>query len=383
MNFKAVLGKCPKCSEQFSLGDALEEQAIEQILSEMSALNDEALKQTIETERDNALSEARKIASQEFLEQTKNKQNELEKIQAELNKIRVSDIEKTGEINRIKQQQQSAISITLAEKRGEWEAEKTKNETALKLQIQQLTTDLKAASERANQGSMQVQGEVGEISIEDTLLNLFPLDEILEVKKGQRGADCVLNVKNNLGRTVGKILFESKDTKTFSSDWVPKLKKDAIAEGAQIAVLITTSRPSDTNKAHIRDGVWVCGFHEYPLLVKALRQSLMDVAKVTASEGAREGKAQVMYDFLTSQEFAHTVEQMIGPIFRMNEQLQKEQRAIRRSWKERETLIEQSISGTELLYMKIQGIAQVNLPSIRGLEAIEDISGASEELDGN
>ena len=41
------------------------------------------------------------------------------------------------------------------------------------------------------------------------------------------------------------------------------------------------------------------------------QQSLIDVAKVRTSEEAREGTAQVMFDFLTSQEFAHTVEQMI------------------------------------------------------------------------
>ena len=128
--------------------------------------------------------------------------------------------------------------------------------------------------------------------------------------------------------------------------------------------------------------MFVCGFNEYTILVQALRKSLMDVAKATASEEAREGKAQVMFDFLTSQEFANIIEQMISPIFRMNEQLQKEKRSITRLWKERETLIEGSIAGTENLYMKIQGIAQVNLPSVKGLDAIEDLSN-DESIDEN
>jgi hypothetical protein len=81
-----------------------------------------------------------------------------------------------------------------------------------------------------------------------------------------------------------------------------------------------------------------------------------------------------MYDFLVGQEFANTITQMLGPIFRMEEQLQKEKRSITRLWKERETLIEGSISGSQSLYMKIQGIAQVNLPPVQGLEAIEDFS---------
>ena len=81
-----------------------------------------------------------------------------------------------------------------------------------------------------------------------------------------------------------------------------------------------------------------------------------------------------MFNFLTSQEFAHIIERIVSPILRMNEQLQKEKRSISRLWKEREALIEGSISGTESLYMKIQGIAQVNLPSVSGFEAIEAIN---------
>ena len=58
----------------------------------------------------------------------------------------------------------------------------------------------------------------------------------------------------------------------------------------------------------------------------------------------------------------------------MREQLDKEKHAMQRLWKERETLIEGSIRGTDSLYMKIQGIAQVNLPTIKGMDALEDLT---------
>lgn len=374
MSIKEIICKCPKCGEGFALGDALEEQAVESVRAELATLNESEVQARIEAEKGAALEQGKKLATAETLEQTKLKQKQLEEKDAELNAIKLAQVEKDSELKRIKQQHEAAITLKLAQEKSQWEAEKESAETALKLQIQQLNDDLKKASERANQGSMQVQGEASELAIEDTLTRMFPSDDVSEVKKGHRGADCLLTVKNSIGKPVGKILFESKDTKSFASDWVPKLKDDAIVAGAKIAVLVTSAWPSDNNKTHMRDGVWVCGFHEYAILVRALRQSLMDVAKATASEEAREGKAQVMYDFLTSQEFSHTVEQMIGPIFRMHEQLQKEKRSITRLWKERETLIEGSISGTESLYMKIQGIAQVNLPPVEGMDLIEDLS---------
>ena len=373
MNLKEIICKCPKCGESFVLGDALEEQAVEQIRAELASLNDEEIKRRIDVEKSQALEEGKKQAQAEILEQTKKKQDEIDEVRTELMDLQLEKINSDSELNRLRKQQETAIILKLDEQKNLWEAEKISSETEFKLQIQKLKDDLRRASERAEQGSMQAQGEAREIAIEETLKHLFPSDEILEVKKGQRGADCLLVVRNSVGRPVGKILFESKDTKSFSSDWITKLKSDTINEGAQFAVLVTTAWPSDHNKAHLREGVWICGFHEYQILVRALRQSLVELAKATVSEGAREGKAQVMYDFLISQEFAYTIEKMIGPIYRMNEQLQKEKRAITRLWKERETLIEGSISGTESLYMKIQGIAQVNLPSIAGLEAIEDL----------
>ncbi|MEK9685491.1 MAG: DUF2130 domain-containing protein [Rhodospirillaceae bacterium] len=379
MNFREISCKCPKCGETFVLSDAIEEQAFDQIRSELKALNDSDIEARIEAEKLSAIEEGKKIATEAAIQQAQLRQKKLEEQEAELNAIKLSQIEKDSELKRLKQQQESTIALKIAQEKNHWEAEKNSSETALKLKIQQLTEDLRKASDRAQQGSMQAQGEASELAIENTLQTMFPSDEVTEIKKGQRGADCILLVKNNVGRPAGKILFESKDTKNFSADWIKKLKNDAISEGAQISVLVTSALPADNQKAHLREGVWICGFHEYQILVRALRQSLIDLAKVVSSEQAREEKAQVMYDFLTSQEFAHTVEQMISPIFRMHEQLQKEKRSITRLWKERETLIEGSISGTESLYMKIQGIARINLPTVKGLEAIEDLSDLSNE----
>ena len=374
MNLKEINCKFPKCGSDFKLGDALEEHAIEQVRSEIAALNDDEIQRRIDAEKKQALEYGKQKAQQELLEQVKARQEVLDQKTSELNQLKLKNLESDAQIKQLQNEQNAAIMLKLAEQKAQFEADKIKSETEYKLQVQQLTDDLKRATERAEQGSMQVQGEASELAIEGTLADLFPGDEVVEVKKGQRGGDCLLIVKNNSGRSVGKILIESKNTKSFSTAWITKLKSDAIDDGAQVPVLVTSAWPSDNDKAHFKDGVWVCGFHEYQVLIRALRQSLIDVARATAAETVREDKAQVMYDFLTSSEFAHTIEQMITPILRMNDQLQKEKRSITRLWKERETLIESSISGMDSLYMKIQGIAQVNLPPVAGMEAIENLS---------
>ena len=374
MNIIDIKCKCPSCGASFEIGNALEEQAVDKIRAQMRLENDQEIQEQLREERIKAIEDGKKIGSEEYLKLSEKKQKELDDVSKSLTELKISQAEKDSEINKLRSMQEAAINLKLAEQKTYFETEKVRSEMAFKMQIEQLTNDLKKASERASQGSIQRQGEVSELAIEETLKMMFPNDDVVEIKKGHRGADCMLQVRHKSGRIVGKILFESKDTKSFCSSWIPKLKDDTVNQGAQVSILVTSAFPSDMKKAHERNGVWVCGFHEYQILVRALRQSLLEISKLRRAEEARDGHAQAMFNFLTSQEFAHIIERIVSPILRMNEQLQKEKRSISRLWKEREALIEGSISGTESLYMKIQGIAQVNLPSVSGFEAIEAIN---------
>jgi hypothetical protein len=68
---------------------------------------------------------------------------------------------------------------------------------------------------RAEQGSMQLQGEAQELILEELLRTYFPFDVISEVGKGVRGADCVQTVRNQFGQECGRIIYESKRTTAF------------------------------------------------------------------------------------------------------------------------------------------------------------------------
>ena len=81
---------------------------------------------------------------------------------------------------------------------------------------------------KAEQGSMQIQGEIQELAVEEILRNLFPIDLIEEVDKGIKGADVIHTVRNKISTDCGKILYESKRAKTFVQDWISKLKADAL-----------------------------------------------------------------------------------------------------------------------------------------------------------
>src|SRR5438046_7317814 len=130
---------------------------------------------------------------------------------------------------------------------------------------------------RAEQGSMQLQGEVQEQVLEQMLQSTFPFDIITEVGKGVRGADCIQIVRSNFGQECGKIIYESKRTNAFASEWIEKLKADMRNQGAEIAVIVTRTMPRDMDCFGIKDGVWICDFSEVKALASVLREGVMRV----------------------------------------------------------------------------------------------------------
>src|SRR4030095_8639724 len=80
--------------------------------------------------------------------------------------------------------------------------------------------------QRAEQGSMQLQGEVLELEIEEKLRREFPTDSIEPVAKGVRGGDVLQRVRTNAGFECGSILWETKRTRNWAREWPGKLKED-------------------------------------------------------------------------------------------------------------------------------------------------------------
>ena len=124
---------------------------------------------------------------------------------------------------------------------------------------------------KAQQGSMQLQGEVQELILEEILRVTFPFDEIGEVGKGIRGADCIQVVRNRFGQACGKIIYESKRTRDFANDWIDKLKKDMRKEGVDVAVIVTQVYPKGMDCFGERDGVWICSFDEIKAVAYLIR----------------------------------------------------------------------------------------------------------------
>ncbi len=221
---------------------------------------------------------------------------------------------------------------------------------------------------KAEQGPIQLQGEVQELAIEEFLKAAFPFDQIEEVPKGIRGADCIQTVYNRLQQPCGKIVYESKRTKHFSYEWIDKLKQDLVSCKADLAVLVTQAMPPDMHRFGIINGVYVCSFEHLKNIVHILREMLIRIHSVKTSQVNKADKMELLYQYLTSQEFVQTVQRIIENFSSMSQQLEREKRAMQRLWKEREKQIWAVQENLSALFGAIRGIAGKELDTIDLLE---------------
>ncbi len=238
----------------------------------------------------------------------------------------------------------------------------------LQMQLEEQKKLIEEMKKRAEQGSMQRQGEVQELLLEEMLKDHFPFDIISEVGKGVEGADCMQTVRNHLGHDCGKIIFESKRTKTFQTSWIEKLKSDMRNKGADVAIIVTQAYPKDFKCFGELDGVWICSFSEVIALTTAMRHTIMRIAETKRGEENKGEKMQLLYDYLTGNEFRQQMETIVEGFLSMKTSIDKERIQMEKLWKEREKQLQKVLISTSGLYGSIKGIAGASVGNIPLLE---------------
>lgn len=316
----------------------------------------EAITVEMQDLRDQLDGKAKKLAAAE--------ENELKlrKAQRELEEKRKSqELEIARKLDAERKVIEAAASKQALEEHQLKTAEKDKHIADL----QKTIAELKRQSE---QGSVQAQGEVLELSLEEQLRGAFRGDTIEPVGKGQRGADVIQIVRSATGRECGKLIFEAKRTKAWKDDWIPKLKEDQIAAGADIAIIVTQNLPKGIERFGYRDGVWICDFASALDLSGALRWSLHQVAVVTMAQEDQTGKAGVLYDYVTGTEFRQRVESVLGHFTSMRDDIESEKRALQRQWAKREKHLSSIQQNIAEMFGAFEGIAGNELVATNSLQ---------------
>lgn len=345
------------------------EKEMNEKIREIALKTEKAVAERLRNESDTQLDSLRRE-----LEEKSSQLRELNKAKAEVESLRR---EKDGLREQITLEKEQELSEILRKEKINIRQQADKEHEMRMLEKEKQLEDQKRLIEemqrKANQGSMQLQGEVQELALEATLKQLFPFDQIEEVAKGVRGADVVQTVRSRIGEACGKILYESKRTKTFSNEWINKLKADAIAEKADVCVIVTEAMPEGIESIGSKDGVWICSVNNYKGLVIVLRDSLIKISEAFASQTNKGEKMHMLYDYLTGNEFRMQVNAIIEGFTDLHNSYVQERRAMERIWKQREKQLEKVLLNTNHFIGSVQGIAGNSIAGLKLIGAEDNI----------
>lgn len=413
---------CPECGAAIDIDEVLIHQLEDKVKKDLQAkhskkeqelqkkLNDlKGEKDKIEKAKENQ----KEIVNKQVQEQVKDEKSKLEKsirqqlddekseevkaLQKELGEksTQLRELNKTkADIERLKREKDELADKIALEKEKELteklqeakekiqKSEKEKNELTIK-EFEKKLADQKELMEemqrKHEQGSMQMQGEVQELALEDLLKSEFKFDNIEDVPKGVKGADVIQTVLNPLQQVCGKIIYESKRTKSFTDGWIEKLKEDQRNQQADLAIIVTEILPKDMDKFGRKNGVWICTFQEVKGVAFVLREMILKIHSVKSTEENKEGKMEVLYGYLTGDEFRQRIEAIVEGFSGLKTELDKEKRAMSKIWKGREKQIEKVTSNTIDMYASIKGIAGT---AIQTVQALELGAGYQEDVEG-
>jgi hypothetical protein len=308
---------------------------------------------------------------QEIVEQRNAKLAEAQKTQADLLRKQRELDDATRELEvTIEKRVQETLSMARDQARKE-------AEEALKLKVLEkeqtiasMQRQLEELHRKAEQGSQQLQGEVLELQLEAMLAAKFPQDRITPVPKGEYGGDLLQSVSGPSGRSCGAILWETKRTKNWSDGWLVKLREDQRAAKAELAILVSQAVPKGVETFDLIEGVWVTHPRCLIPVALALRQLLVEVGGARMSSEGQQTKMEMVYQYLTGPRFRQRVQAIVEAFSSMNEDLDKEKKAITKQWAKREEQIDRVMQATVGMYGDLQGIAGKSLKEIEGLELL-------------
>ena len=341
--------------EKFSLDLKLKEKSLEKQLEikvqDQNKVKLQALQsKVLEAEKSKKETESKMIANLKqkekvFENQLKEKEKAFENKQKDKfkelqNKVLVAEKNKKESEKKLiadMKQKEKNIEYKLKEK-SESEIQKIKDlmvkkDKEIEIQNKRQQAKIDDMAKQLKQKSVEVQGEVQEELIEDYLRSKFPEDTVDEVKKGAKGADCILTINNKSNEKLAQIYFESKDHKSFKEEWVAKLLSDMKDKNIDYGILVTTAMPKDFKKQEDgyveRHGKRVIivpmNYQIIHTLVSFIRINLINENKSKKNFNAPKA-LQRLWDHITGPSFQLPLRNLYHTMKKMNDLIAKEKK---------------------------------------------------------
>lgn len=364
---------CKHCGKEIEISEALLHQVEEKVKKDVSKDVELKFKKNLEEERARIAKEISEKQSlelealqKELLDQKKKndefREKELE-LRNEKRKIEEEKKDMMLEIERKMDEERKKIEEKVSKEEEERYRMKAKEQ---EMQIENLKKSLEEANRKASGVSQQVQGEVLEIDLEESLASTFPTDMIESVAKGTKGGDILQIVKNSQGKIAGSILWETKRAK-WTPSWLAKLRDDARKVGASSSILVSEDTPKGIDSFGFVDGVLITTYPFVTALAVIVRRGIMQTAAAKSAAENKDETLEMVYQYLQSDNFRHRIEGYIESISMMKTDLDSERRSMERIWKRREMQILKAETSMARLSGELEGIMGSSFPTIKPL----------------
>lgn len=376
---------CPHCQKLISIDEALSHGLAEkfeneyqqklklQLENEKNKLTD-FYKKRLGEEKAKFTEEAQKAVTTELealKQQLGNSQKQLDETRKQELELRKQKNALEDEKKTMQLQMQRQLDEERAKMKADLEKQASQSQELKLMELQKQLNDAMKANEemrrKLQQGSQQTQGEVLELELEQQLKTEFPLDEIVPVAKGVRGADILQIVKTPQGKICGTILWELKNAQ-WSEKWLEKLRDDQRQSKADLAVLVSINMPPDVTTFANRNGVWISSRPTCVALAQALRIQMAHVYATQQAAVGKNEKMEVLYTYLSGFEFKQRVEAIVEAFSSLQDDLEKEKRWFNSKWAKQEKQIRKVIDQTIGMHGDLQGIMGASLPEIKQLQ---------------
>ncbi len=200
---------------------------------------------------------------------------------------------------------------------------------------------------KLEQGSQQLQGEIQELQLEECLQMEFPMDKIEEIEKGKPGADVTQTIVNNLGKTCGVIVWESKDVKTWKNEFISKLRNDMESVNGSVGVLVSSIFGKNMEEFTCQDGVWLIRPSNVLAMARLLRNGIIDVSKARSLAEHKDTIQDAVYEYVTSPEFYIRIENIGKQYIALKEEIYKTKVHMDRQWEKQRKMLDNLVENTQ------------------------------------
>ena len=383
---------CPSCKTIIDLDKLSQNKYKLQLEKEFEKEREDMRKKAIEFAKAEAEKQAQKDSKQmedlkNIIDEQKKQKEESDKQELELRKRgreleekdKNRELEMNRKIDEEKKKIEEKISWELKEKWAkdlddrmkEIQEEFRKKELEYQKQNEQMKKSLDDAKRKAEQSSQQIQWDIQEDDLKNAISSAFPIDEITDVPTWVKGADLIQIVKNNIWQKSWVIVWESKNTKTWTDSWIMKLKEDKLKVKWNIAVLVTSVLPKQIENFWMVNDVMVC-LPKYVIPVTGmLRDKLILVAKTEKSLEWKDLKMEMLYKYLSSEEFSSKISMMVDVFSELKTGIDSERRAMEKNWKKREKDLERATYAITWVYWELESLMWQSLAWAEKLELAE------------